>query len=126
MGIPIAAFFCRLALAALMAKSSRDRVHNAVCETCRVLMSRGITGQFETWKVDPCITGDITSMAELTVHEPADGLVQFARWRPFAQNAFSRSPILSANARGEWGEGGVAIIPVKLYNPHRLLYLRER
>jgi hypothetical protein len=28
-----------------------DRGHNAVCETCRVLMSRGIVGAFETWKL---------------------------------------------------------------------------
>jgi hypothetical protein len=27
-----------------------DRVHNAICETCRVLMSRGITGPFESWR----------------------------------------------------------------------------
>jgi hypothetical protein len=36
-----------------------DRVHNAICETCRVLMSRGIGGAFETWKasiVYPCMT----------------------------------------------------------------------
>ena len=36
----------------------RDRVHNALCETCRVLMSRGIVGAFETWKPDipyPCM-----------------------------------------------------------------------
>jgi hypothetical protein len=25
-----------------------DRVHNAICESCRVLMSRGIVGAFET------------------------------------------------------------------------------
>jgi hypothetical protein len=25
----------------------RDGVHNALCETCRVLMARGITGSFE-------------------------------------------------------------------------------
>jgi hypothetical protein len=29
-----------------------DRVHNAICETCRLLMSRGIVGVFETWKAD--------------------------------------------------------------------------
>jgi hypothetical protein len=29
----------------------RDGVHNALCETCRVLMARGITGSFEAWKV---------------------------------------------------------------------------
>jgi hypothetical protein len=27
-----------------------DGVHNATCETCRVLMSRGIVGAFETRK----------------------------------------------------------------------------
>jgi hypothetical protein len=39
-------------------------VHTSVYETCRVLMSRGIVGAFETWKVAvayPCMTGDIAS-----------------------------------------------------------------
>jgi hypothetical protein len=27
-----------------------DGVHNPICESCRVLMSLGITGPFETWK----------------------------------------------------------------------------
>ena len=52
-----------------------DRVHNPVCESCRVLMSRGIVGPFETWKAGipyPCMTGDIAKTAELTVHEPDD------------------------------------------------------
>jgi hypothetical protein len=47
-----------------------DRVHNGVCESCRVLMPRGIVGRFETCKAgieDLCI---IASTAELTVHEP--------------------------------------------------------
>jgi hypothetical protein len=70
------------------------RIHNPVCETCRVLMSRGIVGVFETWKVgigSPCMTGDIASTAGLTVHEPDDGVVHFAKWRPFDQDAVSRS-----------------------------------
>ena len=73
-----------------------DRVHNAICETCRVLMSRGIIGSFEAWKVGiqyPCMTGDIASTAGLTVHEPDDGVVHFARWRPFDQDALSRSAV---------------------------------
>src|SRR5947208_17100053 len=73
-----------------------DRVHNPVCETCRVLMSRGIVGAFETWKVGlpyPCMTGDIASTTGLTVHEPDDGVVHFAKWRPFDQNAVSRSAV---------------------------------
>jgi hypothetical protein len=84
-----------------------DRVHNAICETCRVLMSRGIAGPFETWKVGidhPCMSGDITSTAPLTVHEPDDGVVHFARWRPFVQNALSRSAVL-APAREDDGVG---------------------
>src|SRR5689334_3157200 len=73
-----------------------DRVHNPVCETCRVLMSRGIVGAFETWKVGipyACMKGDIASTAKLTVHEPDDGIVSFARWRPLDQNAVSRSAV---------------------------------
>src|SRR5690349_13953733 len=73
-----------------------DRVHNAICETCRVLMSRGIIGNFETWKAGipyPCMTGDIANTAGLTVHEPDDGVVHFARWRPFDQNARSGSAV---------------------------------
>jgi hypothetical protein len=43
-----------------------DRIHNPVCETRRVLMSRNIDGAFETRKVDvpyPCMKGDIASTA---------------------------------------------------------------
>jgi hypothetical protein len=61
-------------------------------------MSRGIVGAFETWKVGidyPCMTGDIASTAGLTVHEPDDGVVYFARWRPLDQNAVSRSAVPS-------------------------------
>jgi hypothetical protein len=86
-----------------------DRVHNAVCETCRVLMSRGIVGAFETWKEDlpyACMRGDIASTAELTVHEPDDGAVHFARWRPFYQDAVSRSAVPSP-AREEDAAGGM-------------------
>jgi hypothetical protein len=57
-------------------------------------MSRGIVGSFETWKIGigyPCMTGDIASTAGLTVHAPDDGVVHFAHWRPFDQNAVSRS-----------------------------------
>jgi hypothetical protein len=84
-----------------------DRVHNATSETCRVLISRGIVGAFETWKPDipyPCMRGDIASTAELTVHEPDDGIVHFARWRPLDQNAVSRSAVL-APAREDDGSG---------------------
>jgi hypothetical protein len=73
-----------------------DRVHNAVCESRRVLLSRGIFGAFETWKAGisyPCMGGDIARTAELTVHEPDDGVVHFARRRPFDRDAFSRSTV---------------------------------
>jgi hypothetical protein len=73
-----------------------DRIRNPIGETCRVLMSRGIVGAFETWKLGlpyPCMTGDIASTVGLTVHEPDDGLVHFARWRPFGQNAVSGSAV---------------------------------
>jgi hypothetical protein len=39
---------------------------NALCEACRVLMSRGIIGSFETRKPGinyPCMTGDIEKTA---------------------------------------------------------------
>jgi hypothetical protein len=75
-------------------------------------MSRGITGPFETWKEAvryPCMRGDIASTAELTVHEPDDGVVHFAKWRPFAQNAVSRSaapaPAREEDRVGIWGAG---------------------
>src|SRR5262245_32732692 len=73
-------------------------------------MSRGIVGAFETWKSGipyPCMRGDIASTAELTLHEPDDGLVHFARWRPFDQHAVSRSAVPSPgredNAAGKGG-----------------------
>jgi hypothetical protein len=89
-----------------------DRVHNAICESCRVLMSRGIVGDFETWKVGipyACMRGDIASTAGLTVQEPDDGVVHFARWRPFDQNARSRSAV-PAPARPS--DGGARRAPV--------------
>jgi hypothetical protein len=67
-----------------------DRVHNAISETCRVLMSLGILGTFETWKEDihhACMRGDIETTAGLTVAEPdirgRDCQPRFVRWRPY-------------------------------------------
>jgi hypothetical protein len=54
-----------------------------------------------------CMRGDIASTAELTVHEPDDGVVHFARWRPFDQNAVSRSAVSAPprnNDRADRGE----------------------
>ena len=73
-------------------------MHNAICEACRVLMSRGIIGPFETRKQGiayPCLRGDIEKTAGLTVYEPDDGVTHFARWRPIDQNAVSRSAVLA-------------------------------
>jgi hypothetical protein len=73
-----------------------EGVHNALCEACRVLMSRGIVGPFETWKQGipyPCLRGDIEKTAGLTVYEPDEGMVHFARWRPIDQNAVSRPAV---------------------------------
>ena len=75
-----------------------DGVHNALCDTCRALMSRGIVASFETRKpgIDyPSVTGDIEKTAGLTVNEPDDGVVHFARWRPLDQSAVSRSAVLA-------------------------------
>src|SRR5262245_51581421 len=67
-----------------------DRVHYPLCETCRVLMSRGITGPFETWKKNmayPCMRGDIERTAGLTVSDPdihgRDCKPRFKRWKPY-------------------------------------------
>ena len=38
-------------------------------------------------------TGDIVQTAGLTVYEPDDGTVHFARWTPLDQNAVSRSAV---------------------------------
>ena len=67
-----------------------DRIHNPVCESCRALMARGITGPSETWKPSfnhPCMSGDIEKVAGLTVYDPDDSVVHFASWRPFNQDA---------------------------------------
>jgi hypothetical protein len=83
-----------------------EKAHNAVCEACLVLMSRGIVGSFETWKPGiryPCMMGDIASTAELMVHESDDGIVHFARWRPFDQNGVSPLCGPGASARRRWG-----------------------
>jgi hypothetical protein len=74
-----------------------------------VLMSRGITGPFETRKpgIDyPCMTGDIEKVAGLTVHEPDDGLVHFARWRPFDRDAVSRSAVPAPAREDDGGARG--------------------
>jgi hypothetical protein len=66
---------------------------------------------FETRKPDidyPCMTGDIEKAAGLTVYEPDDGVVHFARWRPFNQNAVSRSAILPPAREEDGGGRGVA------------------
>jgi hypothetical protein len=84
-----------------------DRVHNPVCTSCRALMARGITGPFETWRQGvayACLRGDIERTAALTIHEPDDGVVHFARWTPFDQNARSRSAVPSP-AREDDGAG---------------------
>jgi hypothetical protein len=91
-----------LVSAALMERSS-----SIGCKTLAVrpvgIHVAGILGPFETWKVGipyPYLTGDIASTAALTVHEPDDGIVQFARWRALDQNAVSRSAV-PAPAREE-------------------------
>ena len=92
-----------------------DRVHNAVCETCRVLMSRGITGAFEIRKAGvayTCMKGDIERTAELTVAEPAIGgrdcQPRFVRWRPYptSQNALPLHSVdAPAREKGAAGSG---------------------
>jgi hypothetical protein len=70
-------------------------------------MARGITGPFETWRQGvayACLRGDIERTAALTIHEPDDGVVHFARWTPFDQNARSRSAVPSP-AREDDGAG---------------------
>jgi hypothetical protein len=80
-----------------------EQAVSPMCPSCRALRARGITGLFETWKEGvpyACMRGDIEKMAGLTVYEPDDGVVQFARWRPFDQNTVSRSAA-SAPARND-------------------------
>jgi hypothetical protein len=70
-------------------------------------MARGITGPFETWKEGipyACLRGDIEKVAGLTVYEPNDGVVHFARWRTFNQDALSCSAV-PAPAREDDGAG---------------------
>jgi hypothetical protein len=82
-----------------------DRVHNPVCTSCRALMARGITGPFETWRQGvayACLRGDIERTAALTIYEPDNGVVHFARWTPF-----DRMPVPALRSwtceRGRWG-----------------------
>ena len=68
-----------------------------------VAMSRGIVGLFTS--IDyPCMTGLIEKTTGLTVYEPDEGVVHFARLRPLDQNAVSRSAVL-APAREDDGTG---------------------
>jgi hypothetical protein len=55
------------------------------------------------------MAGDIASTAGLIVHEPDDGVVHFARWRSFHQNAVSPSAV-PAPAREDDGRGRVITI----------------
>jgi hypothetical protein len=41
------------------------------------------------------MTGDVERTAGLTAFERDDGVVHFGRWRPFDQNALSRSAIVA-------------------------------
>jgi hypothetical protein len=68
------------------------------CSSCRVLLSRGITGPFETWRKGrpyASIRGNVEKVAGLTVKEPDRGAIAFARW-----NAFPSSPV-EARTRGD-------------------------
>jgi hypothetical protein len=92
-----------------------DRVHNAVCETCRVLMARGITGSFETWREGvpyACMRGDIERTAGLTVSEPdirgRDCKSRFKRWRPHPS---SQNAVLLHSVDAPAREEGVAGLP---------------
>jgi hypothetical protein len=82
------------------------RVHDAICETCRVLISRGTVGlrDLEGRIEYPSMSGDIALTAELTVHATDHGEVHFAKWRPLDQDAISRFAV-PAPAR-ETNEGG--------------------
>jgi hypothetical protein len=72
-------------------------------------MARGITGPFETWKEGipyACLRGDIEKVVGLTVYEPDDGVAHFAKWRPFDQDAVSRSAVPApAREEDEAGRG---------------------
>jgi hypothetical protein len=52
------------------------------------------------------MTGDIEKAAGLTIYGPDDGVVHFARWRPFAPNAVFRSAVPApAREEDEAGRG---------------------
>ena len=85
-------------------------------------MARGILGQFETLKHGipyPCMTGDIASVAGLTVHEPDDGVVHFAKWTPFDQNALSRSVGLAPARESVRAARGIPADPNASRRPDR-------
>ena len=74
------------------------------CSSCRVLLTREITGPFETWREGvpyARMRGDVEEVAGLTFKEPDRGLVAFARW-----NAFPSSPV-EARTRGGIKPGSV-------------------
>ena len=81
-----------------------EQTVSPVCPSCRVLLARGITGPFETWKEGvpyACMRGDVEKVAGLTVKEPDRGAIAFARW-----NAFPSSPV-EARTRGDIKPGSV-------------------
>jgi len=91
-----------------------DRVHNPVCESCRVLMARGILGEFETRKPGisyACMRGDIEKTAGLAIREP-DSVddarpVHFTKWKPFDLDAVShRAGLAPASADIDPGREG--------------------
>ncbi len=91
-----------------------DRMHNPVCESCRALQARGITGKFETSKPGipyACLRGDIAKTAGLTIREPdsADDArpVHFTKWKPFDLDAVShRAGLAPASEDTGPGRGG--------------------
>jgi hypothetical protein len=94
-----------------------DRIRNPICETCRVLMSRGIVGAFETWKAGipyPSMVGDIEKTAGLTVSEPdipgRDCKPRFKSWKAYSssQDALSLHSVDAPTREEDEAGRGVA------------------
>ena len=71
-----------------------EQTVSPMCPSCRALMARGITGQFETWREgEPytCMRGDIETAAGLTLEESSTKKPRFKRWQPHphSQDAIS-------------------------------------
>jgi hypothetical protein len=94
-----------------------EQTVSPMCPSCRALMARGITGQFETWREGvphACMRGDIEAMAGLTLEESSTKTPRFKRWQPHPHSQDAISPASGSAPARESDLGGRMIASDKV------------